>query len=216
MLVRDWTADTVFAWAYVNAWACVPVERARARASCAYLYIIHCDSPPPFYVSFHSFLSAKSGPISILSSVYFPLYSTCIFSFATVILNVSAPCLQIIITQHKLKYLIKIHLALIYAEFLWSIKVVSQIVEVSQLAWLSPTTGCFNDLYMYEPSTSHWTNLTDRVIGPLPTERAYFGFAPCGGKLYVFAGFSDIDGKNQGKLVTMAKVTLGHWFTKWN
>lgn len=60
-----------------------------------------------------------------------------------------------------------------------------------------PWPGCYNDLYMYEPDLARWTNLTDTVAGPAPVVRAYLGFAACGGKLYVFGGYSDVAGPSR-------------------
>jgi hypothetical protein len=48
--------------------------------------------------------------------------------------------------------------------------------------------GDFNDLYSFDPCTCIWKNLTDLVVGPVPSPRRFPGFASAGGKLYLFGG----------------------------
>ena len=48
-----------------------------------------------------------------------------------------------------------------------------------------------NDLYMLDPSTNTWSDLTYSAIGPRPPPRWGHGFASANNKLFVFGGMSD-------------------------
>ena len=48
-----------------------------------------------------------------------------------------------------------------------------------------------NDLYMLDPSTNTWSDLTYSAIGPRPPPRWGHGFASADNKLFVFGGMSD-------------------------
>ncbi len=50
--------------------------------------------------------------------------------------------------------------------------------------------GVFNDLYMYDPATSTWTDLTNWLVGNIPPPRYGHGFVASGSKLYVQGGHS--------------------------
>jgi hypothetical protein len=57
--------------------------------------------------------------------------------------------------------------------------------------------GNFNDLYVYDPSNTTWTNLSAPTYGTPPAGRYGHGFTSAGGKLYVHAGTSDPCKDNQ-------------------
>jgi hypothetical protein len=57
--------------------------------------------------------------------------------------------------------------------------------------------GDFNDLFVLNPYTYIWANLTERVVGPAPSSRKYHGFASAIGLLFLFGGLN----KNSGEEV---------------
>jgi hypothetical protein len=58
---------------------------------------------------------------------------------------------------------------------------------------VGPTTclssGPVNDLYVFDLSTTTWTDLSGAAQGPTP--RQYFAFTAAFGKLFTFGGFDD-------------------------
>ena len=50
-------------------------------------------------------------------------------------------------------------------------------------------SGFLNDLHLFDPANSAWTDLSSNTQGPVPAARRSMGFVSDGaGKLYVFAG----------------------------
>ena len=45
-----------------------------------------------------------------------------------------------------------------------------------------------NDLFVLDPSTNTWSDLTYNVYGQRPSPRSYHGFASADNKLFVFGG----------------------------
>ncbi len=53
------------------------------------------------------------------------------------------------------------------------------------------TVADLNDLHVLDPSGPRaWEDLSARTRGPVPSPRAFHGFAAEGGRLFVFAGQS--------------------------
>ncbi len=62
-------------------------------------------------------------------------------------------------------------------------------------------TGPLDDLLMFNPKTSKWTNITAVGSGQTsPSPRSYHGFTSAGGKLYVHGG----SGRNGKEAVAMS------------
>ena len=53
-----------------------------------------------------------------------------------------------------------------------------------------------NDLYMLDPSTNTWSDLTYSAIGPRPPPRWSLGLASANSKLFLFGGASNIGNTN--------------------
>ena len=64
----------------------------------------------------------------------------------------------------------------------------------------------FNDLQMFDPSTSSWTELTDSAAGTLPSPRNSLGFTSTAAKLYVHGGSGD-SGKMKEIIFAPCKLT---------
>ena len=47
-----------------------------------------------------------------------------------------------------------------------------------------------NDLFVLDPSTNTWSNLTNSASGPRPSVRSGHGFASADNKLFVFGGYT--------------------------
>ena len=50
--------------------------------------------------------------------------------------------------------------------------------------------GTLNDLYVFDLSNSNWTDLTQSIVGDIPSARYGHGFASAGGKIYLHGGSS--------------------------
>ena len=55
-----------------------------------------------------------------------------------------------------------------------------------------------NDLYMLDPSTNTWSDLTYIATGPRPSPRMGHGFASADNKLFVFGGSSNYGERARG------------------
>ena len=48
-----------------------------------------------------------------------------------------------------------------------------------------------NDLFVLDPSTNTWSDLTNNVYGQRPSPRYLHGFASADNKLFVFGGYTN-------------------------
>jgi hypothetical protein len=49
-------------------------------------------------------------------------------------------------------------------------------------------TGRLSDLYVYDPATMVWTDISDAADGTVPAARSQHCFTAAGGRLYVHGG----------------------------
>ena len=64
----------------------------------------------------------------------------------------------------------------------------------------------FQDLYVYDPATKAWTDLSTPVSGTPPIARCYHGFTSLGGSLYVYGGYKYGERRRMG-------FALCKWFS---
>ena len=63
-----------------------------------------------------------------------------------------------------------------------------------------PTVFGSADLFVFDPSTLTWTELTGAVQGVSPSARHGHGFTSEGGRLYVHSGWTGLSGEPEGDL----------------